>query len=87
VPAKTEDIDMKKQLSILACLLLPFAATQAQQAAAAATPASTVAPNHVTATAKTQQNRHAKDAACQKSARDKGLRDQAFKEDVMACMK
>ncbi|MEX8498748.1 MAG: hypothetical protein AB3X41_08650 [Leptothrix ochracea] len=79
---------MNKQLSILACLLLPFAAAQAQQAPTApTTPTSTVAPNHVTATAKSQQTRHAKDAACQKAARDKGLRDQAFKEDVMACMK
>jgi uncharacterized lipoprotein YajG len=86
---------MKKHISILACLLLPFAAAQAQQAPAATpvaaptatTPSTTVVSDHVTATAKSQQNRHAKDAACQKVARDKGLRDLAFKQDVMACMK
>lgn len=91
---------MKKHLSILACLLLPFAAVQvqAQQTAVTTAPAApaaqtapapaatTVAPNHVTATAKSQQNRHAKDAACQKAAREKGLSDLEFKKDVIACM-
>lgn len=92
---------MKKQLVILACLLLPVAAVQAQQAttlssspSAAATTApessnaaSTSARGHIGATARSQQNRHAKDSACQKAAKDQGLQDLAFKQAVMACMR
>jgi len=67
-----------KKLFVIAALIAPFAAVQAQQAPAAAPQLKT---------AKDQQDRHAKDAACQKQAKDQGLGGNEFKQAVVACLK
>lgn len=67
-----------KKLFVIASLIVPFAAAQAQQTAPAPTQIKS---------AKDQQDRHAKDAACQKQAKDQGLGGNEFKQAVVACMK
>jgi Ni/Co efflux regulator RcnB len=69
-----------KKLFVIASLIAPFAAAQAQQAPTAP------APQQIKS-AKDQQDRHAKDAACQKQAKDQGLGGNEFKQAVVACMK